>query len=285
MGKRTIYEYAVISYAPNLIRCEKINIGALLLNKNQQIVAYSLIPSWGKGKGIITKQSEKDLFKETLSYLKFLFKELYEKQNNINVFHNSPIIDGLPKNVRISSLTHGASANMELVFDSIVDTYVGDEYFKTQSKSESIAKLKVSNFFNQNNFVNNKIVRGPKIKPSNSAMYRYEVDYAFLDSSNLSLINTMPSNSETLQNWYEKMSLFSNRFDKSGKLIILHDQKDLAEEKKNIIMDLKQHDDRIITFNTDNKEFSTFKDYSKEIIENSNKEEVLQAIERYNKTA
>ncbi|HIZ95306.1 MAG TPA: DUF3037 domain-containing protein [Candidatus Ligilactobacillus excrementavium] len=285
MGKRTIYEYAIISYVPNLIRYEKINIGALLLNKNQQIVTYSLIPSWSKGKGIITKQNEKDLFKETLSYLNFLFKGLYNNQSNINVFHNSPIVDGLPKNVRISSLTQGASANIDLVFNSIIDTYVGNEYFKTQSKSESIAKLKVNNFFVQNNFVNNKIVRGPKIKPSNSTIYRYEVDYAFLDSSNLSLINTMPSNSETLQNWYEKMSLFSNRFAKDGKLIILHDQKELAEEKINIITDLKQHDDRVITFNTDNKEFSRFKDYSKEIIGSSNKEEVLQAIEKYNKTA
>ena len=77
--ERTKYKYSIISYIPNSVRNEKINIGAILIDSNDAIIKYSVLPeNTRKFNGIFENSDEHTLFKETLSLLSFELKNITE---------------------------------------------------------------------------------------------------------------------------------------------------------------------------------------------------------------
>lgn len=125
------YAYSVISYVPDYTRGEKFNIGVLMFGEKNELLDFKLLPqNTSKLNSITVSSDSKSLFKETLSLLDFMFKELKsEFPTDITVDRTRLSIKGMPDTVRLSNLVYGISSNPSLVLDHLTNTYVGKEFF------------------------------------------------------------------------------------------------------------------------------------------------------------
>lgn len=125
------YAYSVISYVPDYTRGEQFNIGVLMFGEKNELLNFKLLPqNTSKLNSITVSSDSKSLFKETLSLLDFMFKELKsEFSTDITVDRTRLSIKGMPDTVRLSDLVYGISSNPSLVLDHLTNTYVGKEFF------------------------------------------------------------------------------------------------------------------------------------------------------------
>lgn len=125
------YAYSVISYVPDYTRGEQFNIGVLMFGEKNELLDFKLLPqNTSKLNSITVSSDSKSLFKETLSLLDFMFKELKsEFSTDITVDRTRLSIKGMPDTVRLSDLVYGISSNPLLVLDHLTNTYVGKEFF------------------------------------------------------------------------------------------------------------------------------------------------------------
>lgn len=125
------YAYSVISYVPDYTKGEQFNIGVLMFGEKNELLDFKLLPqNTSKLNSITVSSDSKSLFKETLSLLDFMFKELKsEFSTDITVDRTRLSIKGMPDTVRLSDLVYGISSNPSLVLDHLTNTYVGKEFF------------------------------------------------------------------------------------------------------------------------------------------------------------
>ena len=125
------YAYSVISYVPDYTRGEQFNVGVLMFGEKNELLDFKLLPqNTSKLNSITVSSDSKSLFKETLSLLDFMFKELKsEFSTDITVDRTRLSIKGMPDTVRLSDLVYGISSNPSLVLDHLTNTYVGKEFF------------------------------------------------------------------------------------------------------------------------------------------------------------
>lgn len=125
------YAYSVISYVPDYTRGEQFNIGVLMFGEKNELFDFKLLPqNTSKLNSITVSSDSKSLFKETLSLLDFMFKELKsEFSTDITIDKTRLSIKGMPDTVRLSNLVYGISSNPSLVLDHLTNTYVGEEFF------------------------------------------------------------------------------------------------------------------------------------------------------------
>lgn len=125
------YAYSVISYVPDYTRGEQFNVGVLMFGEKNELLDFKLLPqNTSKLNSITVSSDSKNLFKETLSLLDFMFKELKsEFSTDITVDRTRLSIKGMPDTVRLSDLVYGISSNPSLVLDHLTNTYVGKEFF------------------------------------------------------------------------------------------------------------------------------------------------------------
>ena len=125
------YAYSVISYVPDYTRGEQFNVGVLMFGEKNELLNFKLLPqNTSKLNSITVSSDSKSLFKETLSLLDFMFKELKsEFPTEITIDRTRLSIKGMPDTVRLSNLVYGISSNPSLVLDHLTNTYVGKEFF------------------------------------------------------------------------------------------------------------------------------------------------------------
>lgn len=125
------YAYSVISYVPDYTRGEQFNIGVLMFGEKNELLDFKLLPqNTSKLNSITVSSDSKNLFKETLSLLDFMFKELKsEFSTDITIDKTRLSIKGMPDTVKLSNLVYGISSNPSLVLDHLTNTYVGKEFF------------------------------------------------------------------------------------------------------------------------------------------------------------
>ena len=280
--ERTKYKYSIISYIPNSVRNEKINIGAILIDSNDAIIKYSVLPeNTRKFNGIFENSDEHTLFKETLSLLSFELKNITENPSlltsDLKSFND---ITNKLDNISLSKFFYGASFNLNNVFKYIISTYIGNKFYVTIHQEN--ANVKLDNFI-----VDKKLSSRVLKKPKLNFALNYTTDYAFLDNENPSLLNTVPNSEQGIHDWYSKMNLFSSRFQSdNGKIIILHDNLNnssrLLSQLADIRNDLKKNDSRFKFYNIDNSEFNDFEQYFTKITKDSTTEDVRNILKEKN---
>lgn len=283
MGRQK-YTFTVISYVPDYIRNEQINIGIIMFDSSNNIIGFSILPEHTNKLNSLLNYSEdsKRLFKETLKFTKFMLQKLSQPSLfNIEISKKLVTIEGLPENIMLSPLTYGATKNIGSALDMLVDTYVGKEFYYRRNRAVANATEIVKSYFKENNFINNNLLPNPTFKPYATSPVSYKADYAYLNNQKkFSIINSMPSTDEGLAKFYQKIAVLSTRFDEYGDMIFLYDSDDFATEKKQIISDISSTNSRVKSFDITNKsnEFESFKDFSNTTIRNSNRDAVNEYI-------
>lgn len=282
MGNRQTYYFSIISYIPDYIRAERINVGIIIFNDTYDLIDYSLLPSnTSKIRNLLTNEAL-SLFKETIKFLNYFLKKI---SNSLSMnIHTSGInlnIEGLPETIALSKLEPIITANKQDVIDNLISTYIGNEFFEKNHKTISIAKEVVKNYFEKNNIIKNHLVPRASFKPTRTSPFRYTADYAYLKENKFNIINLIPSNEESLEKWYQRNLALSTKFEKYGKIVVFYDNANLALEKKQIITDLSSSSNQFCSLEIEKNNTKSLAEFVKNDISQSNKNQVKQYMENY----
>ena len=255
--------YSIISYSPNYIRYEKLNIGIIMGVKNELKLNF-LEARNKKLSSLLWSRTERDEYKSSMSLLKFLVSDISKHNSKIvppslnNGSWNSFFaVDTLPYGLDFSDANYAMVTNSDDLMRKLIDIYIGNQFFN--KKDVSSLKKSVYSYFDKKQTLANKLRKNIKIAPVKTiASMRIEMDYVYLHNSTNKprFIQTVPNNSEkSLYNWYKNVSVLSNRNDNFEKLHLIigsQSSKSYLTETLQMIDDLKVSDNsRIESINFD----------------------------------
>ena len=270
MASRKEYKYSIISYNQNLLRNEAINIGILFFEKNKY--EYKILSNNScKINGIAYSQYFKDLFKENIKLLN------YHLQNH--TASSLEELNQISKQIHFSSFKKVVTANMQAVFEALLDEYVGNYYFDEQNKAQVVtAKDLAIKFFNNYN-VYKKVKRNIRIKPNKDLNMKINIDFAYTDGDNLNLINSVPASENSIDDWYSKMFLLTKKFEQDGSILILNNSSSIQfNEVSDMLKDLSSNE-KVSTIDfgsADGK--NNFEEYTRKIQKSDSSEEKIDAL-------
>lgn len=214
--------YSIISYIPNLVAYERINIGTIMGNPVTGKITYKLL--FDKNKKLryfLRNNIEKKLYKTTVNYLDFILKKAeqeptifqlsqYKNDGNWSNFLNSEI----PENIVFSEIHFARTANDMNVFNNLLSTYIGDTFLPKSDSNHITLKNHVFNVFDSNKLIGTKLKSKLKIKPAAELPLKFEMDYAYLAKDNkFSFVQVGPKQSQ-INEWYKNnVTLLSKNSD------------------------------------------------------------------------
>lgn len=136
-SQRTNYWYSIISYTPDLITNERVNIG-LIMGNDVDFLKFKIIDnSSNKKLHFFRNDIEKKMFQTSIDYLSFIVKNKKESLNDISLFDSKIQIDlknylecPLPENIIFSNIHFARTSNPDIVFKELLKTYIGQMFFK-----------------------------------------------------------------------------------------------------------------------------------------------------------
>lgn len=214
--------YSIISYIPDLIAYERINIGAVMGNPETGKVIYRILQSTNKKLRYFLKDDiEKKMYKVSIDYLDFLLKRV-ETQPNLfqisqlnNVKNWTELLGGdVPDNIVFSKIHFAKTANDMNVFNNLLSTYVGDMFLPKPEDNIVTLKQHVFNLLDSKKLIGTKIKSNLKIKPASELPLKFEMDYTYLTKGNeVSFIQLGPKQSQ-INEWYKNnVTLLSKNSD------------------------------------------------------------------------
>ncbi|MGU9970862.1 hypothetical protein, partial [Limosilactobacillus fermentum] len=253
MASRKEYKYSIISYNQNLLRNETINIGILIFEENEY--KYKILPNnSSKINGLAYSQYFKDLFKENIKLLNYYLQNYtassLEELNQIS------------KQIHFSTFKKVVTANVQTIFEVLLNEYVGNYYFDEQDKAQVVtAKDLAINFFNNYN-VSKKVKKNIRIKPNKGLNMKINIDFAYTNGTDLNLINSVPASENSIDDWYTKMFLLSKKFDQSGNILLLNNSSSIQiNEISDMLKDLSSNE-KVNTIDLGNPNgINIFKEY------------------------
>lgn len=233
MADRKKYQYAVITYLPNKIRNERVNIGVVLSDVAGSDAMIKIIAEHNNSKlrGLIQNKYEQKLYDSSVSYLQYCVDKI---NNNDLTFSNDsePIksifnleqTDRFPEGLILSKIRTITTANVEMLYSKIIDTYVGNEFFDVAKDKVIDLKMTILNEFNAKNLINTKVKHSFPIQPDKNVDWKINVDFAFSQKKQLNILQTVPTTESALDTWYPKIKTFTSDFgDESDIIYILSD--------------------------------------------------------------
>ncbi|MBM6773486.1 DUF3037 domain-containing protein [Ligilactobacillus agilis] len=266
MEKKSPTWYSIVSYSPNPIREEQLNVGVILGSEHN--IEFKFLDSKNKKlSSLFWSNTEREEYKSSMSLLKYLIGNML----NYTVIPTPPSfnngtwnkffrINSLPFGIKISNSNYAMTDNLELLMDKLIDIYIGKQFTQKKADSNSL-KYRVHNYFDHNRLLTNKIRKNIKVAPVKTiASMKIEMDYTYLYSSSSlpRFIQVVPNSSESaLYNWYKSASMLSAKNQNFEKLhLIIENQtaNDYANTTTQMIDDLKGSDkDRIDSILFDNE--------------------------------
>lgn len=270
MASRKEYKYSIISYNQNSLRNETINIGILIFEENEY--KYKILPNnSSKINGLAYSQYFKDLFKENIKLLNYYLQNYtassLEELNQIS------------KQIHFSTFKKVVTANVQTIFEVLLNEYVGNYYFDEQDKAQVVtAKDLAINFFNNYN-VSKKVKKNIRIKPNKGLNMKINIDFAYTNGTDLNLINSVPASENSIDDWYTKMFLLSKKFDQSGNILLLNNSSSIQiNEISDMLKDLSSNE-KVNTIDLGNPNgINIFKEYINKIQNSDSSEEKIDVL-------
>lgn len=213
--------YSIISYIPNFVAYERINIGAIIGNPETGRITYKLLFDKNKKfRYFLRNNIEKKTYKTSIDYLDFLLKRVereptifqLSQYNNANWSH---FLNGeIPENITFSKIHFARTANDINVFNNLLSTYVGDVFLPKAESNFITLKDHVFEVFESKKLIGTKLKSNLKIRPTADLPLKFEMDYTYLTSNNqVSFIQVGPKQSQ-INEWYKNnVTLLSKNSD------------------------------------------------------------------------
>ena len=225
--------YSIISYIPNLITYERVNIGIIIGNPETNEITYSLLPERSKKfRYFFWNSIERKIYKNSVEYLEFLLKKIQVKPTIFQVAHyeadgdwNNFLGGKISENIVFSKIHFAITDNDINIFNNLISTYIGDDFFPKQNSNIITLKKHVYEIFESNKLINTKLKSNLKIKPSAELPLKFEMDYTYFTQKNqVSFIQIGPKQSQ-INEWYKNnVTLLSKNSDNvSSNMVIKED--------------------------------------------------------------
>lgn len=208
--QRKNYWYSIISYIPDLITNERVNVGVILGN-SIDFLNFKIIDNPSNKKlHFFRSDVEKKIYQTSIDYLSFIVNKKKETLNDISIFDNEPNIDikayleyPLPENIVFSNTHFARTSNPKMIFNELLNTYVGKTFLKEKETADISFKQNINEYFNQLNLINTKLKTNLRVQPSKDLPLRFEMDYAFVsENDEMSFIQVGPTQSQ-INDWYK----------------------------------------------------------------------------------
>ena len=273
MAKRKEYKYSIISYNQNSLRTESINIGLLIFNENTY--KYKIIPNnSSKINGLAYSQYFKELFKENVKVVNYALKN--------GTATSLDQLNKISQQIQFSSFRKIITSNINTIFSTLLDEYVGNYYLNSRSTSETVtAKQLALNIFSKNKVLNTKVSKNVRVKPNRDLNMRINIDFAFANGNNLNLINSVPASEASIDDWYSKMFLLTEKFEQSGEILLLSNSsntKTKSEEVSDVLNDLASNKRVKVLDLAIAKDLNSFNKYVKKIQDSDSSEEKINSL-------
>lgn len=214
--------YSIISYIPNLITYERVNVGIILGNPETNEISYSFLSEKSKKfRYFFWNSIERKIYKNSVEYLEFLLNKIqaqpsifqvghYEAEGNWNDFLGGKISE----NIIFSKIHFAITDNDANIFNNLISTYIGEEFFPKQDNNIITLKKHVFEIFESNKLINTKLKSNLKIKPAAELPLKFEMDYTYFTKNNqVSFIQVGPKQSQ-INEWYKNnVTLLSKNSD------------------------------------------------------------------------
>lgn len=273
MAKRKEYKYSIISYNQNSLRNESINIGLLIFNENTY--KYKIIPNnSSKINGLAYSQYFKELFKENVKVVNYALKN--------GTATSLDQLNKISQQIQFSSFRKIITSNINTIFSTLLDEYVGNYYLNSRSTLETVtAKQLALNIFSKNKVLNTKVSKNVRVKPNRDLNMRINIDFAFANGNNLNLINSVPASEASIDDWYSKMFLLTEKFEQSGEILLLSNSsntKTKSEEVSDVLNDLASNKRVKVLDLAIAKDLNSFNKYVKKIQDSDSSEEKINSL-------
>lgn len=261
--QRKNYWYSIISYIPDLITNERVNIGVILGN-NIDLLKFKIIDNPSNKKlHFFRTNIEKQIYQTSIDYLSFIVNKKKETLNDISLFDNESNVDlkaylehPLPENIAFSNTHFARTSNPKIIFNELLNTYVGEAFLQEKETTNISFKQNINKYFDQLNLINTKLKANLRIRPSKDLPLRFEMDYAFMPKNNeMSFIQIGPKQSQ-INEWYKNnVTLLSKNSDKfSINMVIKEEDYEKPNQTfKPFLRDLES-DDRVKSTIVTNKD-------------------------------
>lgn len=261
--QRKNYWYSIISYIPDLITNERVNIGVILGN-NIDLLKFKIIDNPSNKKlHFFRTNIEKQIYQTSIDYLSFIVNKKKETLNNISLFDNESNVDlkaylehPLPENIVFSNTHFARTSNPKIIFNELLNAYVGEAFLQEKETTNISFKQNINKYFDQLNLINTKLKANLRIRPSKDLPLRFEMDYAFMPKNDeMSFIQIGPKQSQ-INEWYKNnVTLLSKNSDKfSINMVIKEEDYEKPNQTfKPFLRDLES-DDRVKSTIVTNKD-------------------------------
>lgn len=261
--QRKNYWYSIISYIPDLITNERVNIGVILGN-NIDLLKFKIIDNPSNKKlHFFRTNIEKQIYQTSIDYLSFIVNKKKETLNDISLFDNESNVDlkaylehPLPENIVFSNTHFARTSNPKIIFNELLNTYVGEAFLQEKETTNISFKQNINKYFDQLNLINTKLKANLRIRPSKDLPLRFEMDYAFMPKNDeMSFIQIGPKQSQ-INEWYKNnVTLLSKNPDKfSINMVIKEEDYEKPNQTfKPFLRDLES-DDRVKSTIVTNKD-------------------------------
>jgi hypothetical protein len=233
MDKREKYEYSIITYSPNKIRNERINIGALFASVAGSDISLKIIDKHSNQKlrSLVLNKYDQKLYDSAISYLKFCIDKINENDLSFSN-ENTPlksILDlstkgELPDEIILNSIQPFVTANFNTICSKVIDTYIGEEFFKEVISQPISLKDHVYKVFKTKKLINTKVKPHFSLRPNKQIPWKMQVDFAYAKNESLNLLQLVPDTENILDTWYPKIKTFTDTFENdSDEIYIIFD--------------------------------------------------------------
>ena len=219
--QRKNYWYSIISYIPDLITNERVNIGVILGN-NIDLLKFKIIDNPSNKKlHFFRTNIEKQIYQTSVDYLSFIVNKKKETLNDISIFDNESNVNlkaylehPLPENIVFSNTHFARTSNPKIIFNELLNTYVGEVFLQEKETTNISFKQNINKYFDQLNLINTKLKTNLRIRPSKDLPLRFEMDYAFMSKNDeMSFVQIGPKQSQ-INEWYKNnVTLLSKNSD------------------------------------------------------------------------
>lgn len=256
MEERYPIWYSIISYCPNNVRNEHMNVGVLLGSAEDSIILEYVNPKNKKLSSLFWNSVELEEYASSMSLLNYIILDSKKRwrylelpQLNQGSWENFFDLESLPFGVTISDTNYAFVSDINTLKNKLVDIYIGQKFL--QKKSDSISlKKKVYKYFETKPSVAKKLKNNLKITPVKSIpTLKMEMDYTYFskDDDLAKFIQVAPEkNNRALLNWYKNTSMLLSRNDSFDKLNIILDGKNSSSS-----VELKQMASDLVSLDSD----------------------------------
>lgn len=238
--------YSLIRYSPDNIRGEIINVGLILhsVGIDKQTKCYIIDENCIKVKSILDSISEINTYKTYKDVLEYYV--LKSKENllgqvgdvTIGSYFDNDYLKKLKyefndKKMTLSEPNFAFTRDINLLFDSLFDRYIGNKYLIKQVNTLT-AKSYAKNIFKEKDLLGTKVESDITVYPVEKLKsIKFKIDFSFKNGVD-NYIQAIPSLHSSSKNseWFAKTELLLNSLkNKDTKIHFIYKSSDLIDNK------------------------------------------------------